>query len=71
LAISAINNEGMPSEKIKQSEGIFGILAQPKRGVLSEASQSLECFAGLNKIQCQEKNISNGFSRYWFLHFRK
>jgi hypothetical protein len=34
----------MPSEKIKQSEGIFGILAQPKRGVLSEASQKLRVF---------------------------
>ena len=34
-----------------------GILAPTKHSVLSKASQSIVCFAGLNKAQCQKTNI--------------
>ena len=41
-----------------------GILAPTKHSVLYKASQSIVCFAGVNKAQCRKMNISTQVSSF-------
>jgi len=45
------------------------ILAPPKHSVLYEASQSIVCFAGVNKAQCQKMDIL-GLARFWLVEVK-